>query len=70
MLDHFGMGQSMNELISLETLAAETQWPVSRLQHIVQPFPTLSQLVADAFQLLVEQVHGANADRPLLGTTL
>ena len=49
------IGQSMDELISLVTLAVETGWPVSRLQHVVAPFPTLSQLVGHAFQLLVEK---------------
>ena len=58
-----GMGQSMDELVSLVTLAVETQWPVSRLQHIVQPFPTLSQLVGHAFKLLAEKVDVANADQ-------
>ncbi len=50
-----GIGQSMDELISLVTLAVETGWPVSRLQHVVQPFPTLSQLIGHGFQLLAEQ---------------
>lgn len=51
-----GIGQSMDELISLITLAMETGWPVSRLQHVIQPFPTLSQLVGHAFAQLAQQL--------------
>lgn len=47
-----GIGRSMDEIISLITLAIETTWPVSRLQHVVQPFPTISQLVGHAFEKL------------------
>jgi pyruvate/2-oxoglutarate dehydrogenase complex dihydrolipoamide dehydrogenase (E3) component len=47
-----GIGRAMDELISQITLAIETEWSVERLQHIVQPFPTISQLVGLAYQKL------------------
>ena len=51
-----GIGRSMDEIISQITLAIETKWPVSRLQHVVQPFPTISQLVGHAFELLATEL--------------
>lgn len=51
-----GIGRSMDEIISLITLAVETTWPVSRLQHVVQPFPTVSQLVGHAFEKLAQEL--------------
>ena len=51
-----GIGRSMDEIISLITLAIETAWPVGRLQHVVQPFPTISQLVGHAFEKLAQEL--------------
>ena len=51
-----GIGRSMDEIISQITLAIETKWPVSRLQHVVQPFPTISQLVGHAFESLATEL--------------
>lgn len=51
-----GIGRSMDEIISLITLAIETTWTVSRLQHVVQPFPTISQLVGHAFEKLAQEL--------------
>ncbi len=51
-----GIGRSMDEIISQITLAIETKWPVSRLQQVVQPFPTISQLVGHAFELLATEL--------------
>ncbi len=52
-----GIGSSMDEIISLITLAIETEWPVSRLRHVVQPFPTISQIVGHAFELLASELE-------------
>lgn len=51
-----GIGPSMDEIISLITLAIETTWSASRLQHVVQPFPTISQLVGHAFEKLAQEL--------------
>jgi pyruvate/2-oxoglutarate dehydrogenase complex dihydrolipoamide dehydrogenase (E3) component len=51
-----GIGRSMDEIISLITLAMETGWPARRLQHVVQPFPTISQLVGHAFEKLAREL--------------
>ncbi len=56
-----GIGRSMDEIISLITLAIETGWPVSRLQHVVQPFPTISQLVGHAFEKLAQELGAQQA---------
>ena len=52
-----GFGRSMDEVIGQITFAIETRWPVSRLQHVVQPFPTISQLVGLAFEQLASQLE-------------
>ena len=56
-----GIGASMDEIISQITLAIEIGWPVSRLQHVVQPFPTISELVGLAYERLATELEGPSA---------
>ncbi len=56
-----GIGASMDEIISQITLAIEIGWPVSRLQHVVQPFPTISELVGLAYDRLATELEGPSA---------
>jgi pyruvate/2-oxoglutarate dehydrogenase complex dihydrolipoamide dehydrogenase (E3) component len=49
-----GFGHSMDEVIGQLTMAMETQWPVQRLRLLVQPFPTISELVGAAYEELAK----------------
>jgi pyruvate/2-oxoglutarate dehydrogenase complex dihydrolipoamide dehydrogenase (E3) component len=50
-----GIGSGLDELISQLSLAMETGWPVERLARLVQPFPTLSELIGLAYKQLATQ---------------
>jgi pyruvate/2-oxoglutarate dehydrogenase complex dihydrolipoamide dehydrogenase (E3) component len=51
-----GYGHAMDEVIGQLTMAIETQWSVQRLQRLVQPFPTVSELVGVAYRALAESM--------------
>ncbi len=51
-----GFGHSMDEVIGQLTMAMETQWPVQRLRRLVQPFPTISEIVGAAYEALTKML--------------
>jgi pyruvate/2-oxoglutarate dehydrogenase complex dihydrolipoamide dehydrogenase (E3) component len=58
-------GHSMDEVIGQLSLAIETQWPVQRLRYLVQPFPTVAELVGVAYESLVTSMNEWLDDRSL-----
>jgi pyruvate/2-oxoglutarate dehydrogenase complex dihydrolipoamide dehydrogenase (E3) component len=50
-----GIGAGMDELISQLAFAIETKWSVERLAKLVQPFPTVSEIVGVAYSRLADE---------------
>lgn len=59
-----GFGHAMDEVIGQLAMAIETQWPVQRLQRLVQPFPTISELVGVAYQTLAKSMNCEDKTSP------
>lgn len=58
-----GFGHSMDEVIGQLAVAMETQWPVQRLRLLVQPFPTISEIVGAAYEELTKMLAEAEAQK-------
>ncbi len=61
----YALGTEAGEWLQQATLAIRARVPLDVLRDVIQPFPTFSEIYADALKALAHEVSRARRERPL-----
>jgi len=61
----YALGPEAGEWMQQATLAIRARVPLAVLIDVIQPFPTFSEIYADALKALAREVSVARGERPL-----
>ena len=61
----YALGAEAGEWLQQATLAIRARVPLDVLSDVIQPFPTFSEIYAEALKALVHEVSAADRERPL-----
>jgi dihydrolipoamide dehydrogenase len=64
----YALGAEAGEWLQQATLAIRARVPLDVLTDVIQPFPTFSEIYADALKALAREVSVARGERPLAGS--
>jgi len=66
----YALGAEAGEWLQQATLAIRARVPLDVLSDVIQPFPTFSEIYAEALKALAHEVSAAGRERPLAASSI